>query len=162
MHLKQPRAIAGQLVSLVLLVPLVPLVTPLLRAGANGRWTLAERRPHFPLLAAQGKVRLLATRGGRHVQRGLPAPRACAGGLSGTVCGQKLTTDHLCPQAQRLRRRFAWSFEGHGSLCGGRCAAQRGALRESLCGGQHAAPHGAQRELRCGGRLGTPEMRLTA
>jgi len=97
-------------------VPLVPLVPPLLRAGANGPWTLAERRPHCSLLAAQGKVQLLATRGGRHVQWGLPAPHACAGGLSGMVRGQKLTTDHLCPQAQRPRRRFARSFERHVSL----------------------------------------------
>ena len=157
MHLKRPCAIAGHLVSLVLLVPLVPLGTPLLRAGANGRWMLAKRRPHCPLLAAQGKVRLLATRGGRHVQRGLPAPRACAGGISGTVRGQNLTTDHVCPPAQRLRRRLLRSVERHGSLCGGRCAARRGARRDLLCGGQHAAPHGAQRELRCGGRLRTPD-----
>ena len=121
--------------SLVLLVALMPLVPPLPRAGANGRWTLEKRRPLCSLLAAQGKVQFLATWGGRLVQRGLPAPHACAGRLAGTVRCQTLTIDHLRPQAQRSRRRFGRSVERRSSLCGGRCAARRGVRRESCCGG---------------------------
>jgi len=121
--------------SLVQVVPLVPLVPPLLQAGANGRGTLAERRPRCTLLAAHEKVQSLATRGGRHVQRGLPAPNWCAGGVCGTVRAQILTTDHLSPQAQPPQRRFARIVERHGELCGERRAARRGARRESWCGG---------------------------